>query len=328
MMKRRCRIKNVFLFALLSLSIFLPNFSIAQDYPNKPINILSGFAPGGSGDASTRILTSKAEKYLGQPIIITHRVGGVTMLAASVIAKAKPDGYNIAGITPIAFSRTLQLVNPSLKIDDLVPIMYYGFSQTGNIVKGDAPWKTFRELVEYAKKNPGKIKYGSQGAWSVSHTFMELVALQEGIQWTHIPFQGSPEAISALLGGHIDMAGIGSGGYVSLAKTGTVHLLAVHSGERVGTFLDVPTLKELGYDLVSKGAFLFAAPRGTPLSIVNKLDETFGKAMNDPEFIKVCQNWEILIKYGNSEATRRIIDEDYREHERWIKILKIPQLKD
>lgn len=328
MVRGKCRIKNFFLFLLLSLFMFPSNFSIGQDYPNKPINILLGFSAGDTVDIATRILASKAEKYLGQPIIITNRSGGVGTLAASIIAKAKPDGYNIVNITPVSISRTLQLVTSSLKIDDLVPIMYYGMSQTGTIVRTDSPWNTFRELLEYAKKNPGKIRYGTLGAWSVPHCFMELVALEEGIQWTHVPFQGSNAAIAGLLGGHIDMAGAATI-FIPHVKAGKLRVLAVHTEERLKTFPDVPTLKELGYrDLIQRGVFLFAAPKGTPLSIINKLDEAFKKAMDDPAFITTCEKLLILIKYGNPEATRLMIEEDYRLREKWIKVLKMPQLKD
>lgn len=326
-MDRRGKVRLLAILLSLGILILSSNFSIAEDYPTKPVNILVGFAPGDSIDVSARAVASKAEQYLGQPLIVSNRSGGVGAVVAGIIAKAKPDGYNLGCITTVTFTRALQFDTVPYKLQDFVPIMHYGLAQTGIIVAKDSPWKTFRELVEYAKKNPGKIKYGTLGAWSLPHISMELVAMKEGIQWTHIPFQGGAPAITALLGGHVAVAGVGSQ-FVPFVKEGSARLLATQGEKRMKKFPDIPTFRELGYDFINDAAFLFAAPKGTPLPIVKRLDEAFRKAMDDPEFIRIMESLEVAIGYRNSEDTRLFLEEAYQVHEKRIKFLKIPKLEE
>ena len=326
MQRRGSEIVVIFLLSCLII-LLSANSSIAQNYPVKPITVLVGFAPGDASDVSARVLASKAEKYLKQPIVLSNRAGGVGSIAAGIIARAKPDGYNLALITTVTLTRVLQYDNAGYKIDDFIPIMHYGFAQTGIMVGKDSPWKTFGELVAYAKKNPGKIRYGTLGAWSLPHISMELVAVKEGIRWDHIPFQGSAPAVSALLGGHVEVAGVGSQ-FVPFAAKGEVRLLATQGEKRMKQFPDVPTFRELGYDFINDAAFLFVAPKGTPLPIVKKLDEAFRKAMDDPEFTKVMETLALAVSYRNSEDTRRFVEEAYGVHEKRIKFLKIPKLGD
>jgi len=325
-MNRKSKMKLFGLVLFWGISLASANFAIAEDYPTKPVNILIGFAPGDSIDVSARAVASKAEKYLGQPMMVSNRSGGVGAVVAGIIAKAKPDGYNLGCITTVTFTRALQFDTTPYKLQDFVPIMHYGLAQTGIIVNNNSPWKTFAEWVEYAKKNPGKIKYGTLGAWSLPHISMELVAMKEGLQWTHVPFQGGAPAITALLGGHIEVAGVGSQ-FVPFVQGGSARLLATQGEKRMKKFPDIPTFRELGYDFINDAAFLFAAPKGTPLPIVKKLDEAFRKAMDDPEFIKVMDSLEVAIGYRNSEDTKLFLEEAYQVHEKRIKFLKIPKLE-
>jgi tripartite-type tricarboxylate transporter receptor subunit TctC len=323
--RRTC---GCFIFCLsICFFVFPLDSSLSQDFPTKPVNVMIGLAPGDSIDVTARTLLSKAEKYLGQPVMVSNRPGSVGTMAANIIAKAKPDGYNLVCCTTLSFSRTLQLQTLPFKLDDFIPIMHYGTAQSGIVVKADSPWKTFGELVEYAKRNPGKIRYSSIGAWSLPHISMELVAIKEGIQWTHIPFTGSAPALTALLGGHVEVAGSGSA-FIPHVKGGTLRLLATHGEKRTETFPAVPTFRDLGYDFINTGIFLFAGPKGIPLPAVNKLDDSFRKAMDDPEFIKVMDRLDIVVSYRNSTETRRYIEQAYREHEKRIEFLKIPKIEE
>jgi tripartite-type tricarboxylate transporter receptor subunit TctC len=313
------------LFSGLFLLVSASDYSFSQDYPTKPINVLVGFAAGGAMDVTSRALGNKAEKFLGQPMIFTNRPGGTGTLAAGIIVSSKPDGYTIAAITQAAFTRTLQLETIPYKLEDFAPIMRYGLAQSGMVVKADSSWKTFKELVEYAKKNPGKVKYGTLGAWSLPHTSMEIVALKEGVKWTHIPFAGSAPATTALLGGHIDVGGL-STEFVPHVAAGKLRLLATHGETRMKGFPDVPTFMDLGYDFINDGGFLFVAPKGTPVPIVKKLDDALRKAMDDPEFIKVMEKMLFETSYRDHEGLRRSLEEAYRVHAERIKILKIPKI--
>jgi tripartite-type tricarboxylate transporter receptor subunit TctC len=309
---------------LSGILFLIPILSSAQSYPTKPINILVGFAPGGTMDISTRVLASKAEKFLGQPLIISNNGGGGGSVALGIVAKEKPDGYYLAGCTSTGLIRIPQFRPVPYKLEDFIPIMHFGAPQTGLVVKADSPWKTLRELVEYAKKNPGKVTYSSTGVGSPMHLAMEYVAKQEGIQWTHVPYPGSTPALTALMGGHVT-AQSGSTEWIPQVKAGEVRLLATHGEKRMKIFPDVPIFRELGYDFINETVFMVAAPKGTPSPIVKKLEEAFHKAMDDSDFIQAMERMEIEITYRNSEDTKKYLEEAYARLGKMIIELKIPK---
>jgi len=311
----------IFLFGIIFLT---PVLSSAQSYPTKPINILVGFAPGGTMDISTRVLASKAEKFLGQPFLISNNGGGGGSVALGIVAKERPDGYYLAGCTSTGLIRIPQFRPVPYKLEDFVPIMHFGAPQTGVVVKADSPFRTFKDLVDYAKKNTGKVTYSSTGVGSPMHLAMEYVAKQEGIQWTHVPYPGSTPALTALMGGHVT-AQSGSTEWIPQIRAGEVRLLGTHGEKRMKIFPDVPTFRELGYDFINETVFMVAAPKGTPSPIVKKLGEAFHKAMDDPEFIQVMEKMEIEITYRNSEDTKKYLEEAYARLGKMIIELKIPK---
>lgn len=317
--------RNAWTIIFLSGLIFLiPALSFSQTYPTKPISILVGFAPGGTMDVSTRVLAGKAEKSLGQPFIITNNGGGGGSVALGIVAKEKADGYSLAGCTSTGLIRIPQFRAVPYRLEDFVPLMHFGAPQTGVVVRSDSPFKTFRELVVYGKKNPGKMTYSSTGVGSPMHLAMEYVGKQEGIQWTHVPYPGSTPALTALLGGHVT-AQSGSTEWIPQIKAGAVRLLGTHGEKRMKLFPDVPTFRELGYDFINETVFMVAAPKGMPLAIVKKLEEAFHKAMDDPEFIQTMEKMEIEITYRNSEDTKKYLEEAYARLGKMITELKIPK---
>ncbi len=304
--------------------IAMPVLSFAQSYPTKPINLLVGFAPGGTMDVSTRVLAMKAEKALGQPFIITNNGGGGGSVALGIVAKERPDGYYLAGCTSSGLVRIPQFRPVPYKLDDFIPIMHFGAPQTGVVVRADSPFKTLKDLVEYAKKNPGKVTYSSTGVGSPMHLAMEYIAKQEKIEWTHVPYPGSTPALTALLGGHVT-AQSGSTEWIPQVKAGEVRLLATHGERRMKIFPAVPTFRELGYDFINETVFMVAAPKGTPSPIVKRLEEALHKAMDDPEFIQMMEKMEIEITYRNSEDTKRYLEDAYNRLSKMIVELKLPQ---
>jgi tripartite-type tricarboxylate transporter receptor subunit TctC len=310
---------------LFGLSFLLiPSFGLTQTYPTKSINILVGFAPGGTMDVSTRVLASKAEKILGQPLLISNNGGGGGSVALGITAKERPDGYALAGCTSTGLIRIPQFRTVSYRFEDFVPIMHFGAPQTGLVVRADSPFKTLKDLVEYARKNPGKVTYSSTGIGSPMHLAMEYVGKQEGIQWTHVPYPGSTPALTALLGGHVTSQS-GSTEWIPQVKSGTVRLLATHGEKRMKMFSDVPTFRELGYDFINETVFMLAAPKGTPLPIIKKLEEAFHKGMEDPEFILTMERMEIEITYRSGEDTKKYLEDAYARLGKMIAELKIPK---
>ena len=318
--------KTVLLWGFLLFLI--PSLSLAQEFPTKPINILIGYATGGTVDIPIRVLAGKVEKILGQPFVITNNGGGGGSVALGIGAKQKPDGYHLIGATTSSFIFVPQMRTVAYKHQDFVPIMQCGFTSNGTVVRSDSPWKTHKELVDYAKANPGKITYSTTGAGTPMHLIMEYIARQEGIRWIHIPYQGGGPALTALLGGHVAVSSSGIG-FTPHVRAGTVRLLATQGEERIRAFPDTPTLKELGYKDFTTGAYIMlAAPKGTPPSIVKKLDDAFRKAMDDPQFIQTMTKMELDISYRNSQELWEYMEGAYARLDKLIIEGKIPRIED
>jgi len=295
-------------------------------YPAKPIELLIGWAPGATGDLTHRMLASKAEKILGQPVVPLNNGGGSGAVAVTLGARKPPDGYYLMGTSSTALVRVPLFKTVPYKWDDVTPIMHFAAPVlTSLVVKSDSPWKSLKELIEYAKKNPGKVTYATLGVGSPMHMAMEYVARQEGgIKWTHVPYQGTMPAFMALLGGHVS-AQLGSGECIPYVKDGTLRLLANVGERRAKSFPDVPTLKELGYDYFNETVFVIAAPKGTPQPIIDKLDKTFHQTMADPEFVSLVTKLEFEPVYRNSADTTKYLREANVRIGRLVQELKIPR---
>lgn len=316
------KIISVFVFILF----FFPLISFTQEYPTKPINLTVTFAPGGTLDTSTRILASKTEKILGQPIIVSNVGGGAGSVALGQVAKKRPDGYDITSCTSTGLIRIPQLRAVPYSHEDFAPIMHFTAVQSGVVVKSDSPFKTFKDLIEYARKNPGKVTYATSGVGSPMHIAMEFVAEKEGIQWTHVPQTGGAPGLTAVLGGHVT-AMSDSTEWLPHVKEGSLRLLVTHGERRMKGFPNVPTLRELGYDFINETVFMIAAPKGAPAPIIKKLDESFHAAMDDPQFIQTIQNLEFEVTYRNSEDLKKYLDDAYNRFSVMIKKLNLQKEK-
>ncbi len=306
--------------------ILAVDLSLAQPYPTKPVNLIVTFAPGGTLDASTRILAAKAEKFLGQPLIVSNVGGGAGSVALGQVAKKRPDGYDIASCTSTGLIRIPQLRAVPYSPDDFIPVMHFAAVQSGVVVKSDSPYKSFKDLVEYAKKNPGKVNYATSGVGSPMHISMEYVADKEKIQWTHVPYSGGAPGLAAVLGGHVT-AMSDSTEWLPHVQEGSLRLLVTHGERRMKIFPNVPTLRDLGYDFINETVFMIAAPKGTPAPVIKKLDESFHKAMDDPEFIKTIASIEFDVAYRNSEDLKKYLDDAYGRFTVMIKKLNITKEK-
>ncbi|RJQ60179.1 MAG: tripartite tricarboxylate transporter substrate binding protein [Desulfobacteraceae bacterium] len=310
------------LFIGIGLVLLAPAVSLSADYPTKPVNVVVTFPPGGTLDMSTRILAAKAEKFLGQPLLVSNVGGGAGSVALGQIAKKRADGYEIASCASTGLIRIPQLRAVPYSHEDFIPIMHYAAVQSGLVVKSDSPYKSLKDLVEFAKKNPGKVTYATSGAGSPMHMAMEFIAGKEGIQWTHVPYAGGAPGLAALLGGHVT-AMSDSTEWIPHVKEGSLRLIATHGEKRMTSFPDVPTLRDLGYDFINETVFMFAAVKGTPPEAVKKLNEALHKAMDDPEFIKTIRNIEFEVSYRNSEDTRKYLEDAYNRFGELIKKLGI-----
>ncbi|HEX2964190.1 MAG TPA: tripartite tricarboxylate transporter substrate binding protein [Syntrophorhabdaceae bacterium] len=320
--------KNGILIVVLGciFSMFFAATSWSQPaYPTKPINLYIGYAPGGVADISVRFMASKAEKILGQPFIITNNGGGGSSVATGIVAKKPADGYTILGGASSGLVRLPHMQAVPYKYEDFAPIMHFATPElTPVVTKSTSPWKTFKELVDYAKKNPGKITYSTLGVGSPMHMAMEFVAKQEKISWTHVPFPGAMPAFTALLGDHVNVC-VGAGESVPYIKDGTVRILANLSEKRVKAWPNVPTLREMGYDIFNESVFMFSAPKGTPQNIIEKLQNAFRKVMDDPEFTAIMAKVEFEPSYRNAADTKKYLDDANKRIAHMVQDLKLPR---
>ncbi|MBW1723322.1 MAG: tripartite tricarboxylate transporter substrate binding protein [Deltaproteobacteria bacterium] len=313
---------GIFLVALICVSaLFLVPPRAFAEYPDKPITILVAFAAGGSVDTTVRALAAGAEKILGQPVIIENRPGGGGSVALAVLKGASPDGYTLAGATSTAIVRVPQRRKvPYFPLKSFTPIFAYAQPPSAVVVKTDAPWKTFKELVEYARKNPGKVKYSTAGAGSFMHMAMEMVKVQEGIRWIHIPYKGTMPALTALLGGHVDACSAGPQ-FVGMVKSGKVRILAVQTKERMEEFPDVPAFPELGYSWYNNTLFSIFGPAGMAPEIVKKLEATFMKVAQTEKFKKILKQYAMVITNLGSKEYKDFLEKSWPEETEVLKKL-------
>jgi tripartite-type tricarboxylate transporter receptor subunit TctC len=267
----------------------IPGPAFGQEkYPVKPINFLIGFPAGGTTDVCARPLVNAASKTLGQPIVVVNKPGGASAVAVATLKNEKPDGYTIGILgSGAVLSQHMRKV-PYDTAKDFTPIMQYAVYLYGLVVQSDSPWKTFKEFIEYARNNPGKIRYSTAGPGSPQHLVMERLALKEKVKWTHIPFPGGGPAVTALLGGHVE-ATSQTTEWKAHVESGRLRLLAVYGEKRMIDFPNVPTLLELGYDISAASLISIAGPKGISPQIVEILHGAFKKAMEDPDFIKASR---------------------------------------
>jgi tripartite-type tricarboxylate transporter receptor subunit TctC len=300
---------------LLLLSILFAEFGYCQDvevakFPSRPITHIVPVPPGGGTDLAVRLIAKEAEKYLGQPIVVVNKPGAALTIGTAAIASAKPDGYTIGftGGPPLFLTPLLEKV-PYHPLKDITAIIQYGGFNFGVYVKADSPFKGFKDLITFARQNPKKLTYGTVGTNSMGNITMEDIAKKEKVEITHIPFKGTPEAQTALLGGHII---VGAGDFnFSLVDAGEIRLLMLLKEERSSEYPEIPILKDLGYDNPYPMIISIVGPKGIPEGIVKKLEDGFAKAMKEPAFIKGMKDLRLPIAYRNSKELNEYIVRNY-----------------
>jgi tripartite-type tricarboxylate transporter receptor subunit TctC len=299
--------RTSFIFSLLLILLVVGNAAQAQTYPAKPISLLIPWPAGGATDLMARALCEPASKTLGQPILVVNKPGGATSIALVQVMQSPPDGYTLGYITGSGIMMP-HLQNLPYDVNrDFAPIIrFIEFSTLGVIVKADAPWKTMKDLIEYARANPGKLKYTSPAVGNPNHIAMESLAKEAGVKWVHVPSKSGAEIITALLGGHLDFAAT-SPEWKPHVLAGKMRLLATLGQKRSGTFLDTPTLIDLGYKTYAPSFGGLIGPKGLPQPIVDKLHKVFKESMNDANFQKTCLQFDVDPSYNSPEGLAKDI---------------------
>lgn len=271
----------------------------AQGYPAKAITLICPWPPGGSTDQHLRAFAQIAARYVGQNIVIENKPGAGGMLGPGVMARtAQADGYTISQLPVGAFRIPhMQKVDwdPLKDFTYIIGITGYTF---GVVVKADSQWKTLKEMLDYARANPGKFSYGSTGNGTSPHLLIEELAAKTGVQMLHVPFKGNADSTQALMGGHV-MAQSDATGWGRHVDAGTFRLLVTFGEKR--TKWNAPTAKELGIDIVSYSPYGFVAPKGLDPKIQKTLHDAFKKALDDPEHMKVLAQLDQVYWYKSSE---------------------------
>jgi tripartite-type tricarboxylate transporter receptor subunit TctC len=308
--------KKVVTVLLYTLLIFLfASSGHAQKeeskYPTHPINFIIPFPAGSSTDLVVRLIIKEAERSLGQPLVAINRPGGGGSVGFAAVAVAKPDGYTIGqspGGAPLFIMPFLEKL-PYDPVKDVRYVMQFIELNFGVIVKADSSFKNLKDLLDYGRQNPGKMIYGTNAPNSISNLIMEQVAKKEKMQTKHIPFRGSPEYQTAVMGSHVLFA-VGDANY-SLVDSRELRLLAYLSEKRAVALPEVPTLKELGYDFPCPVFIGIMAPKGTPDEIVRRLEEVFSQAMRQPAFMNGVKELRMTTYYRNSKELTEYVSRNY-----------------
>ncbi|MBK6601001.1 MAG: tripartite tricarboxylate transporter substrate binding protein [Betaproteobacteria bacterium] len=275
----------------------------AAGYPERDITLVVPWAAGGGTDSLGRTLTKNAKQYIGVNVAVVNRPGGTGVAGMQSVATAKPDGYTIGLVTFHLSSYRLTGLS-QLSYRDFEPIMLLNRSPTGFLVKVDSPYKSMKDLVDYAKANPGVVTVATSGAGAVPHLSAALLAKQLGIKLTFVPFDGGAPARTAVLGGHVTMLAVNSEEALQFYKSKQLRFLALNTDERHSSFPDVPTIAEAGFPLSTllldwRG---LAAPKGTPPAVLDVLTVGFRKMADDPDYKRLMD--EMALPRANAEREK------------------------
>ena len=272
------------LFAIFFLSV--PASAVAQQYPSKPVRVVVPYPAGSTPDIVGRTLSSKLQDAFGQPVVVENRSGAGGNIGADAVAKAAPDGYTllIAVNGPAAVNKFLYKNLPYDSDRDLLPISLLASSPQMLVATPSLPASDFKAFIQFVKRNPGRLSYGSVGAGSASHLTMELLKSDAGVFIVHIPYRGFPPAVTDLLSGNIQTMFAIVPAVLPHVRAGKMKALAVTGLKRSALAPDVPSVAELGYPQLESLAWIgLLAPAGTPAELVNRLNAETVKAMRAPQ---------------------------------------------
>jgi len=294
--------KKLYLFSIL-LAVFIILFTtqegMALYYPTRPITLIVPYSPGGGSDVASKIVAQKISEFLGQPVVSEYKPGAAGAIGAAYVATAKPDGYTLGLGSDVAITLAPhQQKMPWTGPEDFTFIAQVGTLTNGLVVLPDSPLRTVKDMVEFARANPGKLSIATLGKGGAGDLSMEGLAKRENLKINLVPFPGAAPCTTALLGGHVMAVAAGFSGYNHLLKAKKVRLLAVQKETRMDEYPDVPTLKESGYgNLVADVYHVVIGPKNMDKGVVSKLAAAFKKGMENPAYVKA--NTDIAMHDSN-----------------------------
>jgi tripartite-type tricarboxylate transporter receptor subunit TctC len=301
-------------FALTVLLALAGGPALAQtDYPRRQVELIVPFPPGGPNDTAARIIQPQLSADLGVPVVIVNKGGGGGALAADYVTKARPDGYTLYFTTNTTLT-ILPAMQPDVahRLSDFVTVGSTMADFGSIMTRAASPWKTLEEVVDHAKKNPGKLSYGSAGVGTVSSLSMEIFKASYGLDITHVPFQGTGPVKNAILGGHVQLASSSFSQLASLIKSGDLTALVTTAPKRLAAYPNVPTMAEKGFPEATLNIWmLLAAPAKTPKAVVDRLAKAVEKTMRDPAVVAATEKAGMTVDFHGPEETRRLLEKEH-----------------
>jgi len=318
-----------FCTALLTSAVAAFSLSAAaqENYPNKPIRVVIGYSAGGGNDIIVRVMTPELSKGLGQPVIVDNKPGAQSIIAAEHVAKQPADGYTILmgpsgpmTINPATYSKL-----PYDPVRDFTPISMICSFPLLLVVDPKLPVKNVKELIAYAKANPGKVSFGSSGVGSATHLTIELLKQTAGIQMEHIPFKGTAPGMAAAIAGDIQVLGDVPSSLMPQVRAGRLRALALFAAKRSPGAPEVPTIVEAGGPPVEGSTWvMFVAPAGTPAAIVNRISSETAKIVADPAMRERFEQIGIEGVGMTPAQTGRFLSDEIAK---WAKVIQVAGVK-
>ncbi len=323
-MKRR----NTFLALLaFGLALLIPaTAAFSQAYPAKPLRMVVGFPPGGGNDIVARIITSRMQEGLGQPVVVENRPGNSGVIGAELVAKAAPDGYTLyLGSTGNSIAPSIQARLPYDPVNGLAPVGMVGAAPSVIVVNSEVPARSIAELIAHAKSRPGKMTYASSGNGTTLHLGGELLKSMAGIDLVHVPYKGNAQALADVLGGQVDMIISALPPALPLARTGKVRIIAATTRERIRSLPDLATVAEqgiAGYEIFTwYGVF---ATGGSPEAAIDRLGAEIRSAVADPKVREQLDKQGVDAASSTPAEFRAFY---LREIEKWGRAVKLAGIK-
>lgn len=298
-----------------------PHVARAQQFPAKTITLICPWPAGGPTDVVMRGMAEVASKILGQQVIIDNKAGASgTLGPATMAATAKPDGYTLTQM-PITTVRLPMMQKTSFStLEDFTYIILLTGYVFGVTARSESPFKSWADVIEQAKVNPGKITYGHTGTGSSLHIGMEQMAAHSGVQLTQVPFKGEAEAFTALIGGHVDLMAAGTGRQ-DMIDAGKIRILNIWTEARSKRIPDVPSIRELGYPFVFDSPWGFAGPKGMDPAVVAVLHKAFKETLEDAGVRATMEKYEMMPRYLGSADYVKFVGQQVAQERKFLERL-------
>ena len=293
----------------------------AAEFPTKEVQIIIPWAAGGATDLIFRALAATTGKYLGKAVVVVNRPGGGSAVGYTEGAQAKPDGYTlVSAVTPLTILP--HQVTTAFTYKNFEPILNVVDDPSMFLVRPDAPWKSLKEFLDYAKKHPDMITVGNSGAGGGVHLVALAFERAVGVKFNHIPFSGGGPSVTAILGGHVNAVSVSPPEGIEHVKAGKLKIIALFAEKRLEMFPDVPTVKEQGIDFAMGMWRGLAAPKGTPSDVIKKLHDGFKQGMDDPVLKKNAKDMAVNLRYLGPEAFGKLMADHHEFYGKLVKEIK------